>query len=143
MRSLETTLADEAGTERLGAWLFAALRRAGFDNATVLLRGDLGAGKTCLARGFMRAAGHRGAVPSPTYTLVEPYDIDGLRVFHIDLYRLGDAGELVAREPLQTVGLERAQPLLELPRVKSTPPGYGDKTLNGALDLFIVRPPRV
>jgi tRNA threonylcarbamoyladenosine biosynthesis protein TsaE len=91
---LTTNLADEAGTERLGAWLFAALRRAGIDTATVLLRGDLGAGKTCLARGFLRAAGHGGAVPSPTYTLVEPYDVAGLRVFHLDLYRLADAGEL-------------------------------------------------
>lgn len=92
--SFATTLADEAATERLGGALFDAVRVNGLRDATVLLRGDLGAGKTCLARGFLRAAGHRGPVPSPTYTLVEPYRVAGLQIFHVDLYRLGDAGEL-------------------------------------------------
>ncbi len=66
----------------------------------VFLHGELGAGKTTLTRGLLRGLGHRGRVPSPTYTLVEPYEAGGRRVFHLDLYRL-DPGA-----PLDDLGLE-------------------------------------
>ena len=83
-------LPDEAATEAFGARLARALPA----HALVFLRGDLGAGKTTLVRGILRGLGHAGAVKSPTYTLLEPYELAARRVYHFDFYRIGDSQEL-------------------------------------------------
>ena len=84
-------LATEAATLGLGAALANGLR-AGM---VVYLRGDLGAGKTTLARGMLRALGVAERVKSPTYTLVEPYIISSLYLYHFDFYRLKYSEEWV------------------------------------------------
>ena len=83
-------LPDTDATEALGQ----ALARTRPPVAVVHLHGDLGAGKSTLARALLRALGVAGAIRSPTYTLVERYPVEGGEAWHLDLYRIGDAGEL-------------------------------------------------
>jgi tRNA threonylcarbamoyladenosine biosynthesis protein TsaE len=87
-----TVLADEAATDTFGRRLAARLAPGDI----VLLSGDLGAGKTALARGILAGLGHAGEVPSPTFTLVQSYELPGVRlpVWHVDLYRLDDPNEV-------------------------------------------------
>ncbi len=77
-------------TALLGAQLAAALPM----RCRIDLTGELGAGKTTLVRGLLSALGHTGPVRSPTYTLIEPYQVAGRRLYHLDLYRLSDPEEL-------------------------------------------------
>ncbi|HSN16633.1 MAG TPA: tRNA (adenosine(37)-N6)-threonylcarbamoyltransferase complex ATPase subunit type 1 TsaE [Gammaproteobacteria bacterium] len=88
---MQLELKDAAATEAAGAALAQAL--TGGDRI-IYLHGDLGAGKTTLVRGLLRRLGHAGRVPSPTYTLVEPYEVGPLSLKHLDLYRIADPGEL-------------------------------------------------
>lgn len=88
------TLADAEQTEAAGRRLAEVICGQRPEFLCITLEGELGAGKTTFARGFLRGFGHAGRVPSPTYTLVEPYAVAGFTVCHMDLYRLNDGAEL-------------------------------------------------
>lgn len=87
--SLSIVLENEEATQRIASILAEHIK-----SGIVYLNGNLGAGKTTLTRCWLQALGHSGAVKSPTYTLVEPYAINGQPVYHFDLYRLNDPFEL-------------------------------------------------
>ncbi len=84
----------EDDTKKIASQLAKALLKNGLGGITVYLNGDLGAGKTTFTRHLVQSLGHVGSVKSPTYTLVEPYEIGDINVFHFDLYRLADPEEL-------------------------------------------------
>jgi tRNA threonylcarbamoyladenosine biosynthesis protein TsaE len=122
------TLKDEAATAELGARIGAALARRDI----VALSGELGAGKTALARAILRGRGVEGHVPSPTFTLVQAYETPGLTVHHFDLYRVEDETEL------RELGLEDAHEygavLIEWPE-RGMPRAWAADALNIALNI--------
>ena len=86
---LDLSLPDAGATAALGG----ALAGGAGPGRSIYLRGELGAGKTTLVRGLLRALGYAGRVKSPTYTLVEPYTLSSLHFYHFDFYRLKDRSE--------------------------------------------------
>jgi len=101
--SLNRFLADEAETLSAAATVAQAWVAAGRSSLNIGLLGDLGAGKTTWVRGMLRGLGHQGRVPSPTFTLVEPYRLGNLTLLHIDLYRLAQP-----EQELDVLGLRDA-----------------------------------
>ena len=127
MQHFTAYLPDEAATAALGA----ALARAVVPGLVIYLHGDLGAGKTALTRSLIQAAGHKGTVKSPTYTLSEPYrvQLDGqpVNVIHYDLYRMSSPEEFLDagfRDDFDGKNIcivewpEKGEPVLPLPDVK-------------------------
>ncbi len=90
---MKVHLPDEGATEALAGRVAAELP-ADTAGWIVLLSGELGAGKSTFARALIRALGHSGPVPSPTYTMVEPYRVPRGQVYHVDLYRVSGEEEL-------------------------------------------------
>ena len=140
---LKATLEEENDTLDLGATLAPCLA----PGLTIYLRGELGAGKTTLVRGIVRALGHPGTVRSPTYALVEVYELSRLHLHHFDFYRFHDPREWTDagfRESFggNTVTLvewpERAGKLLPAPDVEITLTPSGD----GRTASFTTRSPR-
>ncbi|MBP6115670.1 MAG: tRNA (adenosine(37)-N6)-threonylcarbamoyltransferase complex ATPase subunit type 1 TsaE [Neisseriaceae bacterium] len=89
MTTQTMSLKDEAATMALGASLANVVKAP----MVIYLEGDLGAGKTTLTRGLLRGLGHTGPVKSPTYAIVESYDMAQVKIHHFDLYRFSDPEE--------------------------------------------------
>lgn len=90
---LQKTLVSEEDTRNFAELWANAVKDLALP-LNIHLIGDLGAGKTAFCRGFIQSMGFNGRVKSPTYTLVEPYDVPHWRIYHFDLYRLADPEEL-------------------------------------------------
>lgn len=105
---MRTEFSSEAALSEAAGRAARAWRDGGIDRLGIGLNGPLGVGKTSFARALLRGLGHAGRVPSPTYTLLEHYELDGLTVVHLDLYRLNAPLEL------ENLGL---RDWLSLPRV--------------------------
>ncbi len=120
--SIEKTLISrsEAETEALGVEIAATLPRG----SVVLLRGNLGAGKTVFARGFARGLGIGEAVSSPTYTIVQEYELDGGgRLYHLDLYRISGVAAALDFGIDEFLGEKKSVSLIEWPeRIESLLP---------------------
>ncbi len=158
---MEFLLPDAESQTAFGARLAAALP----SQLVIYLQGDLGTGKTTLARGVLRGLGHQGAARSPTYTLIEPYEIGSRRVYHLDLYRLADPEELEylgLRDFLRDEAIwlvewpERGSNLLPAPdltigitylrhgrRLILTAPGDAGRALIAGLGPWLEIPPRL
>jgi len=122
------TLADETATAELGARIARGLE----PGDAVLLKGELGAGKTTLARAILRALGVEGHVPSPTFTLVQAYQARSLSLFHFDLYRIEHPRELV--ELGMDDALEDGVALVEWPER-----GFPPRLAAGALTVTLTQ----
>lgn len=95
MNELTQYIPDESTMLRFGKKLAETILKCHTERAVILyFNGDLGAGKTTLTRGMVQGLGFQGNVKSPTYTLVEEYNIAGKMIYHFDLYRLADPEEL-------------------------------------------------
>lgn len=115
-------LDSELATGELGRTIAAMVRRGDM----ICLSGPLGVGKTALARAILAALGHRGEVPSPTFAIVQPYEVLDPPTWHVDLYRIEDEGEL------DELGLDEAEQGLLL---VEWPERAGDGAFPGALRL--------
>lgn len=124
--SVDTYLPDEAATLAFGA----RLAKLGLATELVCLQGELGAGKTTVVRGYLRALGLSSAVKSPTYTLLESYEIEARRVYHFDFYRIEDPREL------DYIGLDD---LMDEPAVKLVewPANAGDRLPAAQVEIRI------
>ena len=132
MTTVERPVSSAADMEELGIQLATHLG----NSRLIYIHGPLGAGKTTLVRGILRALGYEGAVKSPTFTLVEPYTFADFSLYHFDLYRLNDPEELEflgVRDYLHGKGVcvvewaERAQSVLPTPDldIMISPTGTG------------------
>ena len=91
--NLKIDLHNEKATKSLGLKIAQSLPSV-ISDMTVVLKGEMGAGKSTVVRSVLRGMGYKNIVPSPTYTLVEPYEVQSGKIYHIDLYRISNPDEL-------------------------------------------------